>query len=41
MYVLFHYHIYLLGRFAEWEYFNMDKCVEQAMSLKKYFEKLI
>jgi UDP-galactopyranose mutase len=25
--------IYLLGRFAEWEYYNMDKCVEASMSL--------
>jgi len=24
------YNIFLLGRFAEWEYFNMDKCVESA-----------
>lgn len=27
------YNIYLLGRFAEWEYFNMDKCIEGAMEL--------
>jgi len=25
--------IYLLGRFAEWEYYNMDKCIEAAMDL--------
>lgn len=25
--------IYLLGRFAEWEYYNMDKCIESAMLL--------
>lgn len=25
--------IYLLGRFAEWEYYNMDKCIEAAMNL--------
>jgi len=25
--------IYLLGRFAEWEYYNMDKCIESAMRL--------
>jgi protoporphyrinogen oxidase len=25
--------IYLLGRFAEWEYYNMDKCIESAMGL--------
>jgi protoporphyrinogen oxidase len=25
--------IYLLGRFAEWEYYNMDKAVEAAMAL--------
>lgn len=36
---LLHYNIHLLGRFAEWEYYNMDKCVEAAMTLKqKYFE---
>jgi hypothetical protein len=29
------YNIYLLGRFAEWEYFNMDKCIERAMELSK------
>jgi len=27
------YNIYLLGRFAEWEYYNMDKCIEAAISL--------
>jgi protoporphyrinogen oxidase len=25
--------IHLLGRFAEWQYYNMDKCIESAMSL--------
>lgn len=25
--------VYLLGRFAEWEYYNMDKCIEAAMTL--------
>lgn len=29
------YNIYLLGRFAEWEYFNMDKCIEAAMELSE------
>ncbi len=29
------YHIFLLGRFAEWEYYNMDKCIEAAMTLAK------
>ncbi|WP_231458834.1 MULTISPECIES: NAD(P)/FAD-dependent oxidoreductase [unclassified Pedobacter] len=28
------YGIFLLGRFAEWEYHNMDKCIESAMELK-------
>ena len=28
------YHIFLLGRFAEWEYYNMDKCIEAAMKLR-------
>jgi len=27
--------IYLLGRFAEWEYYNMDKAIEAAMQLNK------
>jgi protoporphyrinogen oxidase len=27
------HNIYLLGRFAEWEYYNMDKCIEAAMEL--------
>lgn len=31
------YHIYLLGRFAEWEYYNMDKCIEAAMALSSHF----
>ncbi len=25
--------LYLCGRFAEWEYYNMDKAIEAAMSL--------
>lgn len=29
------YGIFLLGRFAEWEYYNMDKCIEAAMILKE------
>lgn len=29
------YGIFLLGRFAEWEYYNMDKCIEAAMQLKE------
>ena len=29
------YGIFLLGRFAEWEYYNMDKCIEAAMDLKR------
>ena len=27
--------ISLLGRFAEWEYFNMDACIESGMKLKE------
>jgi len=27
------YNIYLLGRFSEWEYYNMDKCIEGAIEL--------
>ncbi len=30
---LANYNIHLLGRFAEWEYYNMDKCIEAAMEL--------
>jgi protoporphyrinogen oxidase len=26
---------FLLGRFAEWEYYNMDKCIESAMEVTK------
>lgn len=29
------YNVYLLGRFAEWEYYNMDKAIESAMELNK------
>jgi hypothetical protein len=29
------YNIFLLGRFAEWEYYNMDKCIEAAMTLSE------
>ncbi|APG60430.1 protoporphyrinogen/coproporphyrinogen oxidase [Christiangramia salexigens] len=29
------YGIFLLGRFAEWEYYNMDKCIEKAMQLNE------
>jgi UDP-galactopyranose mutase len=25
--------IYLCGRFAEWEYYNMDKAIEAAINL--------
>jgi protoporphyrinogen oxidase len=31
--VLKKYNIHLVGRFAEWEYYNMDKAIEAAMSL--------
>jgi protoporphyrinogen oxidase len=34
------YNIYLLGRFAEWEYYNMDKCIESAMSLNAHIIEL-
>jgi protoporphyrinogen oxidase len=27
------YNIHLLGRFAEWEYYNMDVCIEKAIDL--------
>lgn len=33
--LLSHYNIYLLGRFGEWEYYNMDKCIESAMELSE------
>jgi len=29
------HNIFLLGRFAEWEYYNMDKCLESAMNVKE------
>jgi protoporphyrinogen oxidase len=29
------YNIFLLGRFAEWEYHNMDRCIETALDLSK------
>lgn len=29
------YNVFLLGRFAEWEYHNMDKCIEGAMELSE------
>ncbi|RYE37123.1 MAG: UDP-galactopyranose mutase [Sphingobacteriaceae bacterium] len=32
--------IYLLGRFAEWEYYNMDKAIEAAMDLNKNLAEL-
>jgi len=33
--VLKNKNIYILGRFAEWEYYNMDKAIEAAMSLNE------
>lgn len=33
--LLSRYNIYLLGRFGEWEYYNMDKCIESAMELSQ------
>ncbi len=33
------YNIFLLGRFAEWEYYNMDKCIESAMELTDVLSK--
>jgi UDP-galactopyranose mutase len=31
------YNIFLHGRFAEWEYYNMDVCIEKSMELSKIF----
>jgi protoporphyrinogen oxidase len=31
--------LYLLGRFAEWEYYNMDKCIESAMRVADKIKK--
>ncbi|HEU5081157.1 MAG TPA: FAD-dependent oxidoreductase [Opitutaceae bacterium] len=28
-------HLHLLGRFAEWEYYNIDKCIESAINLRE------
>jgi protoporphyrinogen oxidase len=36
---LLKYNIYLHGRFAEWEYYNMDVCIEKSMELSKIFCK--
>jgi protoporphyrinogen oxidase len=33
------YNIYLLGRFSEWEYYNMDKCIEGALELRNKFQE--
>jgi len=33
------YNIFLLGRFAEWGYYNMDKCIENAMALASKINK--
>ena len=35
--VLEKHNIFLLGRFAEWEYYNMDKAIEAAFSLSEKF----
>ena len=37
--ILKKYNIYLHGRFAEWEYYNMDICIEKSMELSKIFNK--
>ena len=37
--VLQQHNIYLLGRFAEWEYYNMDKAIEAAFALKNSLKK--
>jgi protoporphyrinogen oxidase len=34
---LLKYNIYLLGRFAEWEYYNMDACIDKALWLSNSF----
>jgi UDP-galactopyranose mutase len=32
------YNIFPIGRFAEWEYYNMDKAIESAMNcVESYF----
>lgn len=33
------YNVHLLGRFAEWEYYNMDKCIEAAMELTTHLSQ--
>ena len=33
--ILKKYNIFLLGRFAEWEYYNMDICIEKSLELSK------
>ena len=37
--ILRDYNIYLLGRFAEWQYYNVDKCMEAAAKLSSQIEK--
>jgi UDP-galactopyranose mutase len=37
--ILRDYNIYLLGRFAEWQYYNVDKCMEAAATLSSQIEK--
>jgi protoporphyrinogen oxidase len=34
------YNIFLLGRFAEWEYYNMDKCIESAFATAIKIERI-
>lgn len=36
--ILKKYNIFLHGRFAEWEYYNMDVCIEKSMELSKKFK---
>jgi protoporphyrinogen oxidase len=39
--VLKEHNIYLLGRFAEWEYYNMDKAIESAFELSRSLNSLV
>ena len=35
--LLKNYNIFLHGRFAEWEYYNMDACIAKSMELSNTF----
>ena len=38
--ILSNYNVYLCGRFAEWEYFNMDVAINSAMQLADHLKTM-